>query len=95
MKNDPHLNLFMCYLSLFTFFMCVLVTAQDLIVMLVGWEGIINTECPSGFYGLAFFGGFDGFGGLKRTARIPANKRVGLHTSLFKQILTGLLLGDG
>ena len=40
MKSDPHLNLFMCYLSLFTFFMCVLVTAQDLIVMLVGWEGI-------------------------------------------------------
>lgn len=40
MKSDPHLNLFMCYLSLFTFFMCVLVTGQDLIVMLVGWEGI-------------------------------------------------------
>jgi NADH-ubiquinone oxidoreductase chain 5 len=40
MKNDPHLNLFMCYLSLFTFFMCVLVSGQDLIVMLVGWEGI-------------------------------------------------------
>jgi NADH-ubiquinone oxidoreductase chain 5 len=40
MKSDPHLNLFMCYLSLFTFFMCVLVTGQDLIVMLIGWEGI-------------------------------------------------------
>jgi NADH-ubiquinone oxidoreductase chain 5 len=40
MKNDPHLNLFMCYLSLFTFFMCVLVTGQDFMVMLVGWEGI-------------------------------------------------------
>lgn len=40
MKSDPHLNQFMCYLSLFTFFMCVLVTGQDLIVMLVGWEGI-------------------------------------------------------
>lgn len=40
MKSDPHLNLFMCYLSLFTFFMCVLVSGQDLVVMLVGWEGI-------------------------------------------------------
>jgi proton-translocating NADH-quinone oxidoreductase chain L len=40
MKSDPHLNLFMCYLSLFTFFMCVLVTGQDLMVMLIGWEGI-------------------------------------------------------
>ena len=36
MKSDPHLNLFMSYLSLFTFFMCVLVTGQDLIMMLVG-----------------------------------------------------------
>jgi NADH-ubiquinone oxidoreductase chain 5 len=47
MKSDPHLNLFMCYLSLFTFFMCVLVTGQDLVVMLVGWEGITD-QCLSG-----------------------------------------------
>jgi NADH:ubiquinone oxidoreductase subunit 5 (subunit L)/multisubunit Na+/H+ antiporter MnhA subunit len=40
MKSDPHLSLFMSYLSLFTGFMCLLVTGQDLIVLLVGWEGI-------------------------------------------------------
>jgi hypothetical protein len=27
--------------------------------------------------------------------RIPAKSRIGFHTSLFKQILTGFLLGDG
>ena len=40
MRNDPHLTLSVSYLSLFTFFMLVLVTAENLVVMLVGWEGI-------------------------------------------------------
>jgi proton-translocating NADH-quinone oxidoreductase chain L len=40
MRNDPHLSLFMGYLSFFTGFMCVLVAADNLLVMLVGWEGI-------------------------------------------------------
>ena len=40
MRADPHHSLFMCYLSLFTFFMLVLVTADNLVFMLVGWEGI-------------------------------------------------------
>jgi proton-translocating NADH-quinone oxidoreductase chain L len=40
MRNDPHFSLFMAYLSLFTFFMLVLVCADNLLIMLVGWEGI-------------------------------------------------------
>jgi proton-translocating NADH-quinone oxidoreductase chain L len=40
MRSDPHLTLFMSYLSLFTFFMLVLVTSDNLLLMLVGWEGI-------------------------------------------------------
>mmetsp|Transcript_3661 Transcript_3661/g.7906 ORF Transcript_3661/g.7906 Transcript_3661/m.7906 type:complete len:155 (-) Transcript_3661:21-485(-) len=48
MRSDPHLTLFMSYLSLFTFFMLVLVTGDNLILMLVGWEG--NQQCPSGTY---------------------------------------------
>lgn len=40
MRQDPHLNLFLGYLSFFTGFMCVLVAADNLLVMLVGWEGI-------------------------------------------------------
>ncbi len=167
MKSDPHLNLFMCYLSLFTFFMCVLVTGQDLIVMLVGWEGItdqclngvnitssgdflfcrfegflnkieafildmprwgmsagILPPCPGpqrgpgqgGSMSASFFnkirsavkiGNYkryrifangEAFKGTKRffyKPRLPAINRRGSHTSLFKQILTGFLLGDG
>jgi len=40
MRADPHLTLFMSYLSLFTFFMVVLVCSDNLVCMLVGWEGI-------------------------------------------------------
>lgn len=36
MRNDPHLSLFMSYLSLFTFFMLVYVCGDNLLVMLVG-----------------------------------------------------------
>jgi NADH-ubiquinone oxidoreductase chain 5 len=40
MSHDPHLARFMSYLSLFTFFMLILVTADNFIQMFFGWEGI-------------------------------------------------------
>ena len=36
MANDPHLTRFMSYLSLFTFFMLILVTADNFIQMFIG-----------------------------------------------------------
>ena len=40
MGGDPHLPRFMSYLSLFTFFMLILVTADNFLQMFVGWEGV-------------------------------------------------------
>ena len=40
MSNDPHNQRFFSYLSLFTFMMIILVTADSLLVMFVGWEGV-------------------------------------------------------
>ena len=40
MEADPHIPRFFSYLSLFTFFMIVLVTADNLVQMFVGWEGV-------------------------------------------------------
>lgn len=40
MGQDPHLPRFMSYLSFFTFFMLILVTADNFIQMFVGWEGV-------------------------------------------------------
>lgn len=40
MDGDPHVPRFMGYLSLFTFFMIVLVTADNVVQMFIGWEGV-------------------------------------------------------
>ena len=40
MHEDPHKIRFMSYLSLFTFFMLILITANNFLQMFVGWEGV-------------------------------------------------------
>nr|YP_009988308.1 NADH dehydrogenase subunit 5 [Gelidiella acerosa]QNM39446.1 NADH dehydrogenase subunit 5 [Gelidiella acerosa] len=40
METDPHSPRFMAYLEIFTFFMLVLVTADNLLQMFLGWEGV-------------------------------------------------------
>ncbi|MBN9543256.1 MAG: NADH-quinone oxidoreductase subunit L [Alphaproteobacteria bacterium] len=40
MHHDPHIQRFMAYLSLFTFAMLMLVTADNLLQVFFGWEGV-------------------------------------------------------
>jgi NADH-quinone oxidoreductase subunit L len=40
MKSDPGVVRFMSYLSLFTFFMFILVSSDNFIQLFLGWEGI-------------------------------------------------------
>lgn len=40
MAHDPHLSRFMSYLSLFTFFMLILITGDNFIITFLGWEGV-------------------------------------------------------
>jgi hypothetical protein len=95
MRNDPHLSLFMSYLSLFTFFMLVYVCGDNLLVMLVGWEG--KLKCLNGIYKETIINGPQSW--LIPEALIlvslPGNSRKGPHSNLFKQIMVGGLLGDG
>ena len=40
MAGEPHLSRFIGYLSLFTFFMLVLIVSPNLIQLFIGWEGV-------------------------------------------------------
>jgi NADH-ubiquinone oxidoreductase chain 5 len=40
MSLDPHLPRFVSYLSLFTLFMLFLVTANNFLILFIGWEGV-------------------------------------------------------
>ena len=40
MWEDPHFNRFVSYLSLFTFFMLILVTGENFVLLFLGWEGV-------------------------------------------------------
>ena len=40
MSNEPYINKFMCYLSLFTLSMLILVTATNFLNLFLGWEGV-------------------------------------------------------
>jgi NADH:ubiquinone oxidoreductase subunit 5 (subunit L)/multisubunit Na+/H+ antiporter MnhA subunit len=40
MLGDPHLIRFSCYITLFTFFMLVLVSSDNLVQLFLGWEGV-------------------------------------------------------
>jgi NADH:ubiquinone oxidoreductase subunit 5 (subunit L)/multisubunit Na+/H+ antiporter MnhA subunit len=59
MKTDPNLSLFMAYLSIFSFFMLITVSAGNFLQMFLGWEGVgLSSYLLINFY----------------TTRIQANK---------------------
>ena len=47
MSHDHHKPRFMAYLSLFTFFMLMLVTADNFVQMYFGWEGVGRRLVPA------------------------------------------------
>jgi hypothetical protein len=92
--EDPHNQRFFSYLSMFTFFMLILVAGDNYFIMFIGWEGkfIALNELYCEPDKAIFFSGVLSFHTNKK---IPSNLRIGPHNFNVIQVLIGSLLGDG
>ena len=94
MAEDPHNQRFFSYLSLFTFFMLVLVSGANYFVMFVGWEGKLH--CLKWYYfnsnalfSIALCISKDT--GLKKVSSL---ERIGPHNIDIISLIIGSVLGD-
>ena len=93
MLNDPHIQRFMSYLSLFTFFMLILITGDNLIVIFIGWEGSYKL-CPILYY----INKLNIYFPNKRYFHfniIKSIDRIGPHEEIIISYEIASLLGDG
>ena len=88
MWQDAHNQRFMSYLSLFTFFMLILITGDNFIVIFIGWEGSYKL-CPILCY--IYLPNKRHF----HTKKIRSTARIGPHEEKTILILIAFLLGDG
>ena len=95
MSEDPHNQRFFSYLSLFTFFMLVLVSGANFFVMFVGWEGIIEclkwdkwTNSINLIYSIICL---DVKNNLKK---LTSRDRIGPHNNDIISMIIGSTLGD-
>jgi hypothetical protein len=98
MAEDPHNQRFFSYLSLFTFFMLVLVSGANFFVMFVGWEGIV--ECLKWdnnkifTYSFIFLNINDNVKFSSEIQKLTSNERIGPHNIDIISMIIGSLLGD-
>ncbi len=78
-----HKSRFFALLSLFTFTMLILVSGENLLIILLGWEG--NLVCLKSFNILQFM----------NTPKIKSTERVGPHNMDVYSVIYGSLLGEG
>jgi len=99
MSADPHNQRFFSYLSLFTFFMLLLVSGANYFVMFVGWEGELSCLkwipklCDINHMSIIIIS-------LNKRSfhtegKIHSHKRIGPHNLNVLQLIIGSLLGDG
>ena len=96
MAEDPHNQRFFSYLSLFTFFMLVLVSGANFFVMFVGWEGI--TEClkwdnnENLIYSLISLNIKDNVNLISKN--LTSKERIGPHNIEIISMIIGSTLGE-
>jgi hypothetical protein len=101
MAEDPHNQRFFSYLSLFTFFMLVLVSGANFFVMFVGWEGI--AECLKWSYNKNFIysiiclnikDNVKFSSNIKKLSSKKKKKWIGPHNIDIISLIIGSTLGD-
>jgi LAGLIDADG DNA endonuclease family/NADH-Ubiquinone oxidoreductase (complex I), chain 5 N-terminus len=98
MAEDPHNQRFFSYLSLFTFFMLVLVSGANFFVMFVGWEGI--AEClkwdnnENLTYSIIGFNVVSGKKFSSKNKKLTSKERIGPHNIDIISMIIGSTLGD-
>jgi LAGLIDADG DNA endonuclease family/NADH-Ubiquinone oxidoreductase (complex I), chain 5 N-terminus len=98
MAEDPHNQRFFSYLSLFTFFMLVLVSGANFFVMFVGWEGIAeclkwvnNGNLIYSIIGLNMVGNEKFSSNIQK---LTSKERIGPHNLDIISMVIGSSLGD-
>lgn len=111
MSEDPHQQRFFSYLSMFTFFMLILVTGDNYLVMFIGWEGELSClkwlninnldslslcEIISPFLCPLIKKSNEKSSEVKNElTKLRSYQRIGPHNIDILSILIGSLLGDG
>ena len=98
MAEDPHNQRFFSYLSLFTFFMLILVSGANFFVMFVGWEGITEClKCDNNENFTYSIIGLNVIGNEKFSSKIrklTSKERIGPHNIDIISLIIGSILGD-
>lgn len=98
MAEDPHNQRFFSYLSLFTFFMLILVSGANFFVMFVGWEGI--AEClkwdnnENLTYSIIGLNMIDSVNLSSKFKKLTSKERIGPLNIDIISIIIGSTLGD-
>jgi hypothetical protein len=102
--EDPHNQRFFSYLSMFTFFMLILVAGDNYFIMFIGWEGKLLAlnglyEYPNESLAIVSTITKNNVNNLSikyfhTNKKIPSNMRIGPHNLDVIQVLVGSLLGD-
>ena len=96
MAEDPHNQRFFSYLSLFTFFMLVLVSGANFFVMFVGWEGIFEClkwdDSENLIYSFTFLNIKDNVNLISK--KLTSRDRIGPHNIDIISIIIGSTLSD-
>lgn len=96
MAEDPHNQRFFSYLSLFTFFMLVLVSGANFFVMFVGWEGILECLKWENVLNLTYSIICLDFNNniMLNPKKLTSKNRIGPHNIDIISMIIGSTLGD-